>query len=357
MNPLSWMMPEQLSTTAHFVDTMFYGITWLSIFFFVGIVALMLLFIAKYRRKDETEGPGHGATHNLAIELTWTIIPSIMVIFIFYWGLTGWVNAMTPPENAYEIDVTARQWSWTFTYPNGEASPELHTWAGQPVKLNMTSEDVLHGFFVPVFRVKNDVVPGKYSSVWFQCDEPGRHRVLCTEYCGTSHSTMLSWVEIHPTREDYEKWLETADKPQFVVPDAVVAAMPDEWFPDLATKGQKDATKRTVGYGLAQFSKRGCAQCHNLFGDKLIGPSWSETASYWGKQRPLADGSSVLMDKAYITESIYRPNAKIAAGYQALMSNQAVRDEHVDAYAELIKRINDLGEANVNQILTLLEGQ
>ena len=113
MNPLSWMMPEQLSTTAHFVDTMFYGITWLSIFFFVGIVALMLLFIAKYRRKDETEGPGHGATHNLAIELTWTIIPSIMVIFIFYWGLTGWVNAMTPPENAYEIDVTARQWSWT----------------------------------------------------------------------------------------------------------------------------------------------------------------------------------------------------------------------------------------------------
>ncbi len=202
-----WLPPPQ-STTAGAVDDAFYFLLAISTFFFVLIVVLMAVFVVVYRRRPGVEAPGN-ASHNNLLEFTWTAIPVGIVIVIFYMGFTGYMDMRIAPRDAYEIHVTGQKWKWTFTYPNGFVSDELHVPVERPVRLVMSSEDVIHSLFIPAFRVKMDVVPGRYTETWFHAREPGTYGLYCSEYCGTSHSDMLTDVVVHKPGE-FDKWLRDA---------------------------------------------------------------------------------------------------------------------------------------------------
>ncbi|MHC4913727.1 MAG: cytochrome c oxidase subunit II, partial [Planctomycetota bacterium] len=204
----SFWMPTQASTTAKEVDFAFSFIFWISFFFFTLIVGLMLLFIIKYRRRKGYE-PKPTAHSHLGIELVWTAIPFVVVIAIFWVAFDAFVKMRTPPENAYEIQVVGQKWSWVFEYPNGWVDNELHVPVDKAVRLNMRSEDVIHSFFVPEFRVKMDVVPGRYTQLWFNAIRTGQYEVRCAELCGTGHSDMLAKLVVHEPG-GFEKWLKEA---------------------------------------------------------------------------------------------------------------------------------------------------
>jgi cytochrome c oxidase subunit 2 len=184
-------LPEQASDAASGVDNLFSFIFWISLFFFALIVILMLVFVVRYRRREGVE-PEPSPSHNTALEVTWTVIPLLLVMVIFAWGFKVYIDMRTPPANSYEVQVTGQKWKWLFTYPTGHVDEELHVPVDQPVRLVMTSEDVIHSFYVPAFRIKQDVVPGRYSKVWFRATKVGTYQIFCAEYCGTGHSDMLA---------------------------------------------------------------------------------------------------------------------------------------------------------------------
>jgi len=283
----SFWLPPRASSVAPNVDWIFYFIYYISVFFFLLIVGLALLFVLRYRRRPgvkRREAP-HG---NLALELTWSAIPIVIVIAIFVLGFRGFMDMTVAPANAYEIKVIARQWSWMFQYPNGYVDKDLHVPVDQPVLLTMTSEDVIHGFYVPAFRVQLDIVPGRYNKTWFQATQPGTYPLYCAQYCGTGHSTMLAQVVVHEPGE-FEKWLRDAA--------------------DLF----KTMTPAQVGerlYGLY------CASCHTIDGSARIGPTFK---GLFGHQQKMRDGSTVVADENYIRESILEPQAKVVAGYDPVM--------------------------------------
>ena len=196
----SLWMPPPVSTVAGHVDWLFYFILGVSTFFFLLIVALMVLFVVRYRRR-EGQGAEVSPSHNTALEVIWTVIPIVVVIVIFIFGFKGFLDMATPPANAYEIQVEAQKWSWSFTYPSGYVDSNLHVPVNRPVKLVMRSADVIHSLYVPAFRIKRDVVPGRYATAWFEATEPGEYDLFCAEYCGTSHSDMLAHVVVHPPGE------------------------------------------------------------------------------------------------------------------------------------------------------------
>ena len=325
--------PEPGSSVATEVDFVFNVITQICIFFFVLIVALMLIFVFKYRRKEHVADTG-GATHNTILELTWTGIPIILVILIFYLGLRGYVRITTPPENAYEIEAMARQWSWTFTYPNGaqETNHTLHVPVGVPVKINLRSDDVLHALSIPAFRVKMDAVPGKNTFIWFQAREakPGgkEYPLYCAEYCGTDHSQMVGRVKVYDKNE-FEAVIEELN--------TWIDNVPDE---DLYKAGR-------LLYNL-------CSACHTTDGKALIGPSFLETHNKFkaGESRKLANGSSVKVDEEYLLKSILSPGDQIAASdndkaYPRSMPpglGKQLGDRKVLALIEFIKRLPELIE-------------
>ena len=202
----TFWMPEQASTVAQSVDFTFALITWICYFFFFAIVTAMVIFMVKYRRRDHVTETG-GPTHNTALELTWTVLPLLLSIVIFVVGLKGYLNLQEAPEGCYEIQVTAQKWSWTFDHPDYAVTQvgELTVPVGQPVRLLMTSKDLLHSLWIPSFRVKMDVIPGRFTALWFEATKVGTYRLACTEYCGKGHSDMLAVVhvvakdEFHPT--------------------------------------------------------------------------------------------------------------------------------------------------------------
>lgn len=200
--PPDFWMPVGASTIAGSVDQMLAVINWICYFFFALVVVLMVYFAWKYRvRSNSHRFRMDGPVHNTPLELTWTIIPLLLCVVIFFMGFRGYLDFSQPPKNSYDIDVTAVKWAWTFKYPNGAQSDDLYVPAGRPVRLVMRSNDVLHSLFIPAFRVKRDVVPGRYTHLWFQSDpvtgmDEGYH-LFCTEYCGTGHSNMnLSLIHI-----------------------------------------------------------------------------------------------------------------------------------------------------------------
>ncbi len=281
-------MPGRGSTTAGGVDWLFYFILAISAIFFIGIVVVMALFVFRYRAR-----PGHReqqtASHNLPLELTWSIIPLLLVIVIFWFGFTTYLNQSTPPQNSLEVMVTAQKWNWLFTYANGWVDEELHVPAGRPVTLVMTSEDVIHSFYVPDFRLKKDVVPGRYTKAWFEAIEPGEHQIFCAEYCGTEHSSMLSRVVVH-TAADYEQWLETAGAFYEQLPPAEA--------------------------GAEMLRKFGCVQCHSVDGSAGTGPTLKDI---YGQTHQFTDGTSAAVDENYIRDSILNPLDKVRQGYQGVM--------------------------------------
>jgi cytochrome c oxidase subunit 2 len=314
----SFWLPPRGSTTAGDVDRAFALVFWISLFFFVLIVALMVLFVVRYRRR-----PGHReqrtATHHLGLELIWSGIPIILVILMFYVGFKTFINMRIPPARAEEVNVTAQQWSWFFQYSNGHTDSELHVPVDEPVRLVMTSQDVIHSLYVPAFRLKMDLVPGRYSKAWFRATEPGEYPLYCAEYCGTRHSDMLSRVIVHPPGE-YERWLADAGKWIDTVPPAVAG--------------------RYLVIGDEQGGRsQGCTQCHRVDGTDAIGPSLK---GIFGKQVQLADGSTVTADENYIRESIVDPQAKVVAGFQPVMPTYKGRlnDPQISAIIAYLKELS-----------------
>lgn len=306
----SFWFPTAGTQIAKEVDGLFYFILALSTFFFVLIVGLMLVFVVIYRRR-----PGYARKfapdHNSTLELVWSVIPAILLVLIFFQGFTGFLDMRTPPAETYEIKVVAKKWSWAFQYPNGYIEGELHVPVDRAVKLTMTSDDVIHSLYIPSFRIKMDLVPGRYSSMWFQANQVGDFPLLCAEYCGTKHSDMLSKVIVHPSGE-FEKWLEQASNLMATLPPAEA--------------------------GKLLYNRRGCAQCHSIDATARTGPSFSGT---YGTSQPLADGTTVLIDENYLRESIIEPMAKVRAGYRPVMPSYKgqLKDLEIDAIIEFIKSL------------------
>jgi len=311
--PGFWL-PRQGSTTADRVDFLFNAVTGISIFFFVLITVVLFYFVWKYRARA-----GHAAQsssdHNQPLEITWTVIPLLIVIWIFWEGFTGFLDLQTPPANAYEVQVLGQKWKWLFTYPNGVVDDNLHVPPDEPVRLVMTSQDVIHSLFVPDFRIKRDALPGRYEREWFQAKEPGEYQLFCAEYCGTSHSAMLSKVIVHRSRPEFDQWL--ADAGNFL----------DKLPPEKLWEG-----------GLKLYNQRGCKQCHSVDGVSGIGPSFKGIR---GHTQPLKGGAQVVVEENYLRESILNPQAKIVAGYEPVMPTYQgrLKDKEITAIIEYLKTL------------------
>ncbi|MDH3283290.1 MAG: cytochrome c oxidase subunit II [Acidobacteriota bacterium] len=303
-------LPEQASTVAPIVDMAFYFILGVSIFFTVLICGITILFLIKYRHR-----PGHEAektpSHSTALELTWSVIPAILVVMMFFYGFRGYMSMHTPMADAYEVLVTGQKWKWLFTYPNGYIDENLHIEAGRNVRLVMSSEDVIHSVWVPAFRIKQDVVPGRYNKLWFRTEMPGEYVLFCTEYCGTSHSDMNAKVVVHPAGE-FDAWLEEASDFLSRMPPAEAGAL--------------------------LYRQRGCTQCHSVDGGAGIGPTF---LGLFGSRDQLTDGTRVLVDEDYVRESILYPQAKLVAGYDPVMPTYKgrLKDEEITAIIEYLKTI------------------
>lgn len=308
----TFWMPPQSSTMAGEVDWLFNLILGISVFFFVLIVVVMLVFVIKYRRREGWEKAEPSTSHNTLLEITWTGIPMALVVVIFFFGFKSYLNMSTPPANAYEIQVSGQKWNWSFTYPNGYVDQNLHVPVDRPVELVMTSVDVIHSLYVPAFRIKMDVIPGRYSKAWFEATKIGEYNIFCAEYCGTGHSDMSAMVIVHPPGE-FESWLEKAS-------NFLLTMTPEEG-------------------GRKVYEIRGCQQCHSVDGGARTGPTLFKL---FGKEESLTDGSTVIVDENYIRESLLEPNAKVVAGFEAVMPTYQgrLKDDEILALIAYIKSLD-----------------
>lgn len=278
------LIPEQASTFAPRVDMLYYALWAFLIVFTVGVTFALVYFGIKYRQKL---GTGRRSVHieSLALELTWTLIPTVIAICIFAWGATLYYDYANVPANTLDISVIGKRWMWKTQHPNGlREVNELHVPVNTPVKLTMTSQDVLHSFYIPAFRVKQDTVPGVYTTMWFEATKTGTFPIFCAEYCGTEHSTMGGTVTVM-TPAEYEQWLEggPAETP--------------------AARGE------------AMFQNLGCITCHAQ-GSTQQGPLLNDI---FGTDVRLQNGETVKANEEYIAESILEPNVKVVEGYAPLM--------------------------------------
>jgi cytochrome c oxidase subunit II len=313
------IFPEQASNFAAEVDYLYIYMVVVSLIMTVGIFAAVFFFAIKYRRRSETEIPV--ATHTgMLLEIVWSVIPFGIMMVMFGWGASIFFKESRPPDNASQIYIVAKQWMWKLQHPEGQREiNELHIPVGRPVKFTMTSEDVIHSFLIPAFRTKQDVVPGRYSTVWLTPTKAGKYHLFCAEYCGTKHSGMIGWVYVME-QNDYQAWLNGG------------AAMGS-----MSEKGGK------------LFDDLACSNCHKQDGSGRC-PS---LVGVYGKHVQLADGRVITADEAYLRESILQPDAKIVAGFQPLMPTfqGLITEEGVVQLIEYIKSLSakpGTGAAPVN---------
>ena len=289
---MTWI-PEAASNLAGKVDGVLLVITLISIFFFVLISALLIYFAVKYRRRREDEETPY-ITGSEPLEIMWTVIPSILLILLFVYGFVVYKEMRTPPKDSVDITVTGKQWLWTFDYYNGKKTlNELYVRQNIPVRMIMRADDVLHSFFIPAFRVKQDLLPGRYTQLWFTPTKIGTYDIFCAEYCGTGHSAMLGRVVVL-SPEAYDIW----EKVIGVDDGAAVASLPP------AELGEKI------------YKEKGCNACHSIDGSIVIGPSFK---GLYGRTGVLADGSSYTADENYIMRAILEPQEEMVQGFQPVM--------------------------------------
>lgn len=308
----SFWFPAAASNHAGLVDSVYAFIYWVSVVSFVLIVGAMVVFSIKYRASAKRPKPGKASSHNTWLEIGWSLPPAVVGAILFYVGAVGYIDMRTPPDDSYDIRVRARKWAWEFEYPGGLIQPDLHVPEGRAVRLIMSSDDILHSFFVPAFRVKRDVVPGRYNYVWFEATQEGTFQIYCTEYCGTRHSEMLSKVIVH-SQAGYTNWLSETE-----------ASLNNE-TPEQA--------------GMRLVAERGCRGCHSLDGSRLIGPSLK---GLYNRKRPLNDGSVVVADDNYIRTSLLNPAKQVVEGYAPVMPTFQGRltDRELDSIIAYIKSIS-----------------
>ena len=303
----TFWLPESASTLAPTIDSLFYFVTWVSAVLFVGVVAGIIFFAYKYRRSHHREEMKLVEESKL-LEASWIIIPTILVLTVFVWAFQAFIKIGVAPPESYQVRVQAQMWSWQFEYPDGTTTTELYVPMNRPVKLLMSSTDVIHSFYVPAFRVKHDVLPNRYTSVWFEATKPGTYDVFCTEYCGTNHSEMLA--EVHAVSQgEFNEWLESAGVPEDASP---------------------------VERGAILYEQQGCQACHTLDGSPSVGPTFQ---GLFGNTEQLANGTSVQVDENYLRQSILEPGAQIVQGFQNVMpdSYSTLDEEQVSALIAFIK--------------------
>jgi cytochrome c oxidase subunit II len=340
--PQTFWMPEQASTVAPTIDNVFYFIYWVCVVFFVIIAGVMFYFMIKYRRRGKNDKVGT-ITHHTGLEIAWSVLPSFLLVLMFWWGFKGFMQLRTVPPGAYDIRVDAAQWSFSFRYQNGTESDEVHTWKGKPTRMVMWSKDVLHAVFIPAFRVKRDIVPGRYSELWFEPTKSGNFKLYCAEYCGTSHSDMRARVIVHETKSDFDEWLKNADPLNSLTPEQFVEYKAD--YDAFMAKYKSDPLlgpklaklQKPVEMGAKLYEKKGCKSCHTIDGSKFTGPTWK---ALWGRQEAIAGGTMVTVDENYVRESIKEPNAKKVAGYEnVVMPVTRLTDAEIDCLIEYMKTL------------------
>ena len=307
------LFPEQASSISVEVDRLLYFLVAVSVFFTVLIFLAIFYFAIKYRRRSETEIPPN-VHSGMTLEILWSVIPFGITMVMFAWGASIFFTESRPPDDAMPIYVVGKQWMWKLQHMEGQREiNELHIPVGRSVKLTMTSEDVIHSFFVPAFRTKQDVVPGRYTTTWFKATKAGKYHLFCAEYCGTKHSGMIGWVyAMEP--QDYQQWL--AGGPKGTLTEA----------------------------GAKLFDELACSNCHKPDGSGRC-PS---LVGVFGSTVKLAGGGTVKADEAYVRESILNPAAKVVEGYQPLMPTfqGQVTEEGV---VELIEYVKSLAQKPAEQ--------
>ena len=314
MTPRSFQLfPDAASNFAGQVDGLYGYMVVVSAFFSVLVAFLIIFFAVKYRYRKGQPAPAPVDDHSIGgilLEITWSVIPLGLSLIMFAWGASIMFQESRPPKDALNVYVTGKRWMWKIQHLEGAREiNELHVPVNRDIRLTMTSEDVIHDFYVPAFRTKQDVLPGRYTTEWFRPTKVGAYHIFCAEYCGTKHSGMIGTVYVM-NQEDYDKWL---------------------------AQGSGEGSMAESGESL--FRQLGCAECHTQDGHgrapNLVGA--------FGMNVNLADGSTVRFDEAYIRESVLYPQAKIVAGYDRIMPtfNGLISDEGMLKLIEYIKSLGD----------------
>jgi cytochrome c oxidase subunit 2 len=294
MGPTLPLFPDQASTMAARVDHLYFYLLAVSVFFSILITLTIIYFAIRYRRRSESELP-RGIEGSMKLEIAWTAIPLVIALSFFFWGARLFFAMNRPPDDSLQVYVVGKQWMWKIQHADGQREiNELHVPVGRAVQLTLTSEDVIHDFFVPAFRMKKDVLPGRYTTAWFTATRPGRYHLFCSQYCGTKHSAMIGWVDVLEPA-DFQAWL-----------------------------GGGASSESLASAGAKLFQQHACNTCHRP--DSLArGPNLE---GLFGSPVRLADGRTVTADETYIRESILTPAAKIVEGYQPIMPTfQGLIDE------------------------------
>ncbi len=312
-------LPEQASTFAADVDWIHNWITDLSVFFTVAIFGAAVYYAIRYRQKGDKPHPTPAITGDHRLEVIWTVVPTIIIIFIAAEGYLGYKHMRTPPKDTLDINVTAKKWDWTFEYSNGKKlTDEFVVPVDRPVKIILQSRDVLHSFFIPEMRVKKDAVPGMYTWLWFQPIKTGNYRVFCTEYCGDDHSGMMAQLKV-VSRAEYDRWINDRSE------EMLKASM----------------TPSKLGRKL--YQEKNCNTCHNLTDVRLIGPGFK---GLWGKNEALENGETILVDENYIKTSLLNPDQHVVKGYgpKSVMPSQQglLSDDEISAFIAFIKDLDSV---------------
>lgn len=284
-------MSEQVSTFAADVDRAFWVSTIISFVMFVLVIGAMLFFVWKYHHSRVKPEDIENIEDNLGLEIAWTVIPTMLLMIIFYYGYEALKSVRTMPKTGFDVEVLAKRWSWSFIYPNGKRTSELYVPLNENIRLKMTvpANDVLHSFYVPAFRIKEDVIPAQITRLWFNANKTGRFNIECAEYCGTRHSFMLSFVDVM-NKEDFDNWYKS----------------------EKLTPYDKEEEKSE---GEVLFETLGCISCHSMDGSIIVGPSLKDI--YSKEVSILKNGKTLkkIRDEKYLKESILTPNKEIVEGF------------------------------------------
>jgi len=301
------MWPARASTTAGNVDALFIFLVALASFMSLAIFIMITVFAVRYRRRPGLEAEQIEGSH--ALEITWSVVPMFIFLFIFGWGAFIYFQERTPPQGAATVYVVAKQWMWKLQHEEGQREiNELHVPVGRDVKMIMTSQDVIHSFYVPAFRIKQDVLPGRYTTAWFHATRPGTYHLFCAEYCGTQHSGMIGQVVVMEPAQ-YQAWLSGGG-----------------------------ATGSMAQNGAAIFQQLGCSTCHR-FDTQGRGPNLT---GVFGSKVQLEDGRTVVADEEYVRESILSPASKVVSGFKPIMPvfQGIVSEDQLNALVAYVKSLS-----------------
>jgi cytochrome c oxidase subunit 2 len=331
------LFPERASTLADDIDLIFATETGLALLFAVPVAFLVIFFAIRYRRGVPRERyvdvhEGRGTSRTWILETAWIVIPLFLALIMFSWGAKLYLDIYAMPAQGMDIYVVGKQWMWKFQHPTGQTEiDELHVPVNFPVRLTMISEDVIHSFYVPAFRIKRDVLPGQYTTVWFEATKTGTYNFFCAEYCGTDHSRMLARVVVMDAAE-YQSWLDSRDVGggTSAIPEGIAGA---------ATQAGRGAPASMADAGQQLFVNLGCQSCHRDDGSGA-GPS---LVGLWGSQVELESGETVRADIDYVRRSILDPHSQIVAGYTAIMPpyDGQISEEQLLTLVEYIRSLGD----------------